>query len=262
MLIKLIKHDIKSSYRELFPLYMGLLLFSVIAALSVNPDREWLSVVTILPFIALFIATTVILTLTIIKLFTNRMFSKEGYLTFTLPVTTLQTFMSKLITALIWTLLTFFVYLLATGLFTGIWVTLNWTNLQFAINEYYRNILATLPWSKIIPEVIRLFSLSLPQIIISIIYSGALMLITVVFVNTSYVSSKKLVVGIIVYLILNFIFNNISNNLIPDWLLVYENIGYNINWTYYILSIVYNLLISIGLISLSVWLNDHKLELE
>ncbi len=262
MLIKLIKHDIKSSYRELFPLYMGLLLFSVIAALSVNPEREWLSFVTILPFFALFIATTVILTLTVIKLFTNRLYSKEGYLTFTLPVTTLQTFMSKLITALIWTLLTFFVYLLATALFTGIWVAVNWTNVQYAINVYYKNFLETLPWSKIIPEVIRLFSLSLPQIIISIIYSGALMLITVVFVNTSYVSSKKLVVGIIVYLILNFIFNNISNNLIPDWILVNENIGYNINWTYYILSIVYNLLISIGLISLSVWLNDHKLELE
>lgn len=262
MLIKLIKHDIKSSYRELFPLYMGLLLFSVIAALSVNPEREWLSFVTILPFFALFIATTVILTLTVIKLFTNRLYSKEGYLTFTLPVTTLQTFMSKLITALIWTLLTFFVYLLATALFTGIWVAVNWTNVQYAINVYYKNFLETLPWSKIIPEVIRLFSLSFPQIIISIIYSGALMLITVVFVNTSYVSSKKLVVGIIVYLILNFIFNNISNNLIPDWILVNENIGYNINWTYYILSIVYNLLISIGLISLSVWLNDHKLELE
>ena len=262
MLIKLIKHDIKSSYRELFPLYMGLLLFSVIAALSVNPEREWLSFVTILPFFALFIATTVILTLTVIKLFTNRLYSKEGYLTFTLPVTTLQTFMSKLITALIWTLLTFFVYLLATALFTGIGVAVNWTNVQYAINVYYKNFLETLPWSKIIPEVIRLFSLSLPQIIISIIYSGALMLITVVFVNTSYVSSKKLVVGIIVYHILNFIFNNISNNLIPDWILVNENIGYNINWTYYILSIVYNLLISIGLISLSVWLNDHKLELE
>lgn len=41
MLIKLIKHDIKSSYRDLFPLYMGLLLFAVIAAVSVNPEREW-----------------------------------------------------------------------------------------------------------------------------------------------------------------------------------------------------------------------------
>ena len=261
MLIKLIKHDIKSSYRDLFPLYLGLLLFAVIAAVSVNPEREWLSVVTILPFFALFIATTVILTITVIKLFTNRLFSKEGYLTFTLPVTTLETFMSKIITAVLWTFLTFLVYVLATSLFTGIWVALNWNNVQYVLNEY-RPYWDSIPWNTIIPEVLRLISISLPQVIASFVYSSALMLVSVVFVNTSYVTSKKLAIGIVVYLVLNFVFSNLYTNIFSDWIIYKDNFDFEINWLMYFVDFLYFSLISVGLITLAVWLNDHKLELE
>lgn len=261
MLIKLIKNDIKSSYRELFPLYMGLLLFAVIAAVSVNPEREWLSVVTVLPFFALFIATSVILTLTIIKLFTNRLYSNEGYLTFTLPVTTLQTFMAKIITASIWILLTIAVYILATSLFAGLWTLLNWNMIE---GEFVRfaYIWDKIPWNTIIPEAIRLFSISLPQTLVGILYTCSMILITVVFVNSSYVSNKKLLIGIIVYLVLNFIFNNINANLMTDWLTYTDSNSFEINWLMYALDLLYFGLISIGLIAGSVWLNDHKLELE
>lgn len=261
MLIKLIKNDIKSSYRELFPLYMGLLLFAVIAAVSVNPEREWLSVVTVLPFFALFIATSVILTLTIIKLFTNRLYSNEGYLTFTLPVTTLQTFMAKIITASIWILLTIAVYILATSLFAGLWTLLNWNMIE---GEFVRfaYIWDKIPWNTIIPEAIRLFSISLPQTLVGILYACSMILITVVFVNSSYVSNKKLLIGIIVYLVLNFIFNNINANLMTDWLSYTDLNAFEINWLMYALDLLYFGLISIGLIAGSVWLNDHKLELE
>jgi hypothetical protein len=261
MLIKLIKHDIKSSYRELFPLYAGLLLFALIAALSVNPDREWLSVVTVLPFFALFIATSVILTLTIIKLFTNRLYSKEGYLTFTLPVSTLETFMSKIITATLWIFLTLIVYFLATSLFAGLWTTLNWSLIQveFVRFEYYWN---QIPWSTIIPEALRILSISLPHMLINILFGCSLILITVVFVNTSYVTSKKLLIGIIVYLVLNFIINNINANFMVDWLIYNDNFSFEVNWLMYALDLLYFGLISIGFIAGSIWLNDHKLELE
>lgn len=261
MLIKLIKNDIKSSYRELFPLYAGLCLFAIIAAISVNPKREWLSIVTVLPFFALFIATSVILTLTIIKLFTNRLYSKEGYLTFTLPVSTFETFMSKIITAGIWILLTMVIYIVATSLFAGLWTLLNWDmiKVEFVRFEYIWN---QIPWNEIIPEIIKLFTISLPQTIIGIVYTCSMILITVVFVNTSYVSNKKLLIGIIVYLVLNFIFNNINSNILSDWLLYQENYGFEVNWLMYGLDLLYYGLISVGLIAGSIWLNDHKLELE
>jgi len=261
MLIKLIKHDIKSSYRELFPLYIGLCLFAVIAAISVNPEREWLSVVTVLPFFALFIATSVILTLTIIKLFTNRLYSKEGYLTFTLPVSTFETFLSKIVTAGIWVLLTLLVYLIATSLFAGLWTLLNWNMIKVEFVRY-AYIWDQIPWNTIIPEAIRIFGITLPQTLVNILYACSMILITVVFVNTSYVSNKKLLIGIIVYLVLNFIFNNINSNILADWLIYKDNYGFEINWLMYILDIVYFGLISVGLIAGSIWLNDHKLELE
>lgn len=261
MLIKLIKHDIKSSYRDLFPLYLGLLLFAVIAGVSAKPNSEWISIVTILPFFALFVATTVILSLTIIKLFTKRLYSNEGYLTFTLPVTTLQTFMSKIITASLWTLLTLIVYALASSLFAGIWLSLNWNFLQIEIKEF-EHLISSIPWKTIIPDILYLSSISFPQAIVSFIYSSSLILTSVVFVNTSYVHNKKLAIGIVVYLILNFVFNNLLSNLTTDWLLFNENIGYQINWSMYVINFIYFTSVSVGLISLSIWLNDHKLELE
>lgn len=260
MLIKLIKHDLKSSYRDLFPLYAGLLLFALIAAISVNPNRQWLSVVTVLPFVALFIATSVILSLTIIKLFTSRLYSREGYLTFTLPVSTLDTFLSKIITATLWIFLTLFVYALASSLFALIWTYVNWGLIEpeFVRFEAYWNMI---DWSTLIPEALRLISLSLPHMLINLFFGSTLMLVTVVFVNTSYVTSKKLLIGIIVYLVLSFIFNNINVNLMSDWLIYNNNYGFDINWTLYILDLIYFGVISVGLLAGSIWLNDHKLEL-
>jgi hypothetical protein len=261
MLIKLIKHDIKSSYRDLFPLYAGLLLFALIAAISVNPEREWLSVITVLPFFALFIATSVILTLTIIKLFTNRLYSKEGYLTFTLPVSTLETFLSKIITATLWILLTLFVYFLATSLFAGLWTYLNWSliEVEFVRFEVYWN---QIPWNTIIPAALRVISISLPHMFVNILFGCSLILITVVFVNTSYITNNKLLIGIIVYLVLSFIFNNININFMSDWLIYKDNLVFEVNWLMYALDLIYFGLISIGFIAGSIWLNDHKLELE
>ncbi len=60
MLMKLVKHDIKSSYRELLPLYMGLLLFALISSLSISEKNQWLGIITVIPFFALIIATSVI----------------------------------------------------------------------------------------------------------------------------------------------------------------------------------------------------------
>ncbi len=42
MLIKLIKHDLIASYRDLLPMYAGLILFAIVGAISLNPEVEWL----------------------------------------------------------------------------------------------------------------------------------------------------------------------------------------------------------------------------
>ncbi len=261
MLIKLIKNDMKSSYRELFPLFMGLLLFSIIAAVSVNQEREWLSIVTVLPFFALFIATAVILTLTIIKLFANRLYSREGYLTLTLPVSTFKTFLSKILTAMIWILLTSLVVMLALTLFVGIVSIINWSEIR-NLSIQYKEIWSQINFEIIIPQILRFIGITFPQVIINIIYVCSLILFSVVITNTSFVSKNKLAVGIIVYLILNFIFNNVNTNLFNDWIIFTGNTSFEIIWSVYLLDFLYFGIISAGLISGAIWLNDHKLELE
>lgn len=261
MLMKLVKHDIKSSYRELLPLYMGLLLFALISSLSISDKNQWLGIITVIPFFALIIATSVILTLTTIKLFSNRLYSKEGYLTHTLPVSTLETFLSKIVTAIIWILLTSLVLLLAILIFGGI-LSLRYWALTPSFPIEFRAFISRIDLGTLIPEILKFLVISFPQIIINIIYTCSVILIAVVIANTSYVSKNKLAVGIIVYLVINFIFSNLNNNFISDWLWFEQNNGFDLNWTNYIIDFIYNAVVSTGLIYCSIWLNDHKLELE
>ena len=261
MLISLIKNDLKSSYRELFPLYLGLIVFAVLSAISINYQSGWFILVTIMPFVGLFVATIVILIITIIKLFTERLYSHEGYLTFTLPVSTLDIFLSKIITIIIWVTITILVYLLAVVIFGGILALMNWSDFNISFNDFLID-LRSISWSDVLMEALRVLAISIPQFIVSIAYASALILLVIVFVNTSFISQHKLVIAIVLYLVVSFILGLPRTYVFGNWLTTTSIQSVNIEWVNYSISIIYNLLITIGLIAGSVWLNDHKLELE
>ncbi|MEA5027150.1 MAG: hypothetical protein VB012_05805 [Erysipelotrichaceae bacterium] len=258
--MNLVKHDLRASYRDLFPLYIGLLCFAILAAFTIRNDN-WLSIITVLPFFGLFIATIVILVITVIKLFTSRLYSKEGYLTFTLPVSTLDIFISKIITAFIWIILTTFVYLLASVIFGGILSLLNWNSIKEMIGQYtiYWN---RINWSLFISGFLKMMALALPQLLVSIAYGCSIILVAVVVVNTSYVSKYKLAIGILIWLGISIILSIPRGYFENEWIINYSNYSVTIQWKDYFITLIYNLLAVIGLISGAVWLNDHKLELE
>ena len=86
MLRKLVKHDILSTYRDFAGLYMGMFAFAILAALSINMDRDgYLIGISVFLLTGFSIATAVVTFVSIIRLFGRRMFTSEGYLTLTLP---------------------------------------------------------------------------------------------------------------------------------------------------------------------------------
>jgi len=261
VLISLIKNDLKSSYRELFPLYLGLIIFAILSSLSINYQIGLFSMVTVMPFVGLFIGTIVILIITIVKLFTTRLYSNEGYLTFTLPVSTLDIFLAKIITVIIWVVVTILVYMLAVGIFGGILTLMNWSDIQVAMNQY-RHYWQSISWSSFSMEALRAIAISLPQFIASIAYASALFLLVVVFANTSFIAKHKLAVAVVLYLVVSFILGLPKTYVFGDWLTATGNYNFSIDWIKYSLSLIYDLLITVGLLAGSVWLNDHKLELE
>ncbi|MGT2847189.1 hypothetical protein [Streptococcus massiliensis] len=136
MFRKLLKYEFKNVNKWYLGLYGMMLLLSVLigALFSINFNHFHGSISTfsiaaqasenhaiLLFFFALsffgILSTLFISTLfLIIRRFKNNIYGREGYLTLTLPVNEHQIILSKLIAALIWTLLSFLTFLLSIAI--------------------------------------------------------------------------------------------------------------------------------------------------
>lgn len=104
MLGKLIKYDLKALARILAPLWGVLLVMGVIFGISIRSDLNGMNVMIMLSLIVIFavmVAIFVMNVIVVIQRFWKGLLQEEGYLMFTLPVTTRSLILSKVISALI-----------------------------------------------------------------------------------------------------------------------------------------------------------------
>lgn len=110
MLGKLLKHELRATSKYLVPLYLILMLLSVLNRLALTGDLfhgslklipGFMVMAYVLSIIAVIVVTFVIM---VIRFYKNLM-SDEGYLMFTLPVKPIQLINSKLIIAIGWNIL-------------------------------------------------------------------------------------------------------------------------------------------------------------
>ncbi len=107
MLSKLMKYDIRSTWRDFAGVYLSIILGVLIIPQLFNHFSY--GVVNLLAgFIGtgIIIATIVVMIVTLFRIFNTNVFSKEGYLTMTLPVTPTQIVVSKLLVSTMWIVLT------------------------------------------------------------------------------------------------------------------------------------------------------------
>ena len=118
MLSKLIKYDIKSTWRDFTGIYLSILLGVIILPFIFNNINNNFIVVTG-GFIAfgIIIAVIVITIISLFKIFNTNIYSKEGYLTLTLPVTSRQILTSKLIVSTMWIVSTMLVSVIGLLIF-------------------------------------------------------------------------------------------------------------------------------------------------
>lgn len=111
MLGKLIKYEFKATGRTFLPLYGAILLVTLIHRLfgrntqGLYEELNKIGDFTTMALVALFIALGVVTLVMIIQRFQKNLLSDEGYLMFTLPVTTRSLILSKIIVAITWTVL-------------------------------------------------------------------------------------------------------------------------------------------------------------
>src|SRR5690554_6482756 len=106
MIFKLVKHELKASLSSLVGMFIALFVLAIVGPILLNINAEWLSAIVVLAGFALMIAVTVVTIMVIVNLFNKRTFGAQGYLNITLPITTNQLLLSKLITGIIISLLT------------------------------------------------------------------------------------------------------------------------------------------------------------
>jgi hypothetical protein len=118
MLSKLIKYDIRSTWRDFAGVYLSILLGVLILPPLFNHFNNAF-VNTIAGFIAtgIVIATIVVMIVTLFKIFNRNVLSKEGYLTMTLPVTSTQIVVSKLLVSTMWIVFTGIVSIIGICIF-------------------------------------------------------------------------------------------------------------------------------------------------
>ncbi len=107
MLGKLIKYDIRSTWRDFAGVYLSIFLGVIIVPQLFNHFTN--DVVNMLGGFmgtAIVISTIVIMIIMLFRIFNTNVFSKEGYLTMTLPVTSTQIVVSKLLVSTMWIVLT------------------------------------------------------------------------------------------------------------------------------------------------------------
>lgn len=107
MLGKIIKYDFKSMSRSMFPVFGAMIalsiLISVMIKFGVNVNALW-SIVTSLTFMV-FSGSLFLTIILIIQRFVKGLLRDEGYLSFALPVSTLEHVIAKMINLIIWSIL-------------------------------------------------------------------------------------------------------------------------------------------------------------
>lgn len=150
MLGKLIKHDFKSLSRVLLPTQLAVLGASILAtvgfSVTFHMDTSYVNegaFTNLLRIIAVFISGIMIMgiiaalflvTFIIFQRFYKSIMCDEGYLTFTLPVTTAEILWSKLITAVLWTLISLVTIFISANIF----ILFTTTGDSFTNYEFYQ----------------------------------------------------------------------------------------------------------------------------
>ena len=122
MLSKLLKYEFKATGRTYIGLYLAVLAAAALLGVSFRVPAFLVHTapiaVLMIVYLALVVAVVVITVLTIVQRFTRNLLGHEGYLMHTLPVSSAQLILSKLISSVVWTLCSLLFIVLSFGLFS------------------------------------------------------------------------------------------------------------------------------------------------
>jgi hypothetical protein len=119
MLGKLIKNEFKSNVHSIGMIYLVSAAAILTMLASYIADITWISALATIVLIATGLIAIVVTFISVVSNFKKTLYGDQGYLSFTLPVTSGQLLAAKTITSFCWMLLS---YLVAAGIFIGVYL--------------------------------------------------------------------------------------------------------------------------------------------
>ncbi|MBE5968484.1 MAG: hypothetical protein E7255_16280 [Lachnospiraceae bacterium] len=118
MLKKLLKHELKATSRYLVPLFLVLFLFTILNKITLGLDIfkglfKIIPGITFTGYVLSLIAIVVVTFVILVIRFYKNLTSEEGYLMFTIPAKSNQLVNSKLLIAMLWTILSILAVILS-----------------------------------------------------------------------------------------------------------------------------------------------------
>ncbi|MFA6800682.1 MAG: hypothetical protein WCR19_01085 [Acholeplasmataceae bacterium] len=204
MLSKLIKHEFKSSYRNYLPVYVGIILVSLVMYFGLKGDSIETALYALLIAVILIIVLYVLVFVNVMKSLGERIFGHPGYLLFTVPAQTKDIVLSRVIVNFLWIVVSTLIGAIPLLLFVG-YIDQVVTS---SVGGEFSNLLGDFALSligiesdasmfdKVISVVLRVFDFLQIIAVIFIAYTVS---------NTIYHGDKKKLIGFIIFFALTYI---------------------------------------------------------
>lgn len=237
LFFKLCKIELKHTWRRFMPLYVVLILYSFFMCLdgfySFVEDEEafrfMLNIFSVLSLVLIITSTmvTFFAIVSIINNFIRSMFGREAYLTHTLPVSSIQLMLSKLVIAVFWIAISYVSSELVVRAFFGTGLIFNGEiNFGYSTSEVWR--------------ISSLCNISVLQLFF-----------VITLVHSCYFHKNRFIIGVIIYFLIKYVETRI-------WAFL---LNFSFLSSYFVQAIL-----AIGLFGLyffaTCYLLDHKLEVE
>lgn len=252
MFLKLWKYEIKCSYRTYLLLYAILLLLPFF----MNVNMQILSTLSVILYSVMIIITLVMTFVLIIRNYNQSMFSRAGYLTMTLPVSSNKILLVKILNATLWFILSYIVIALSVILITTRIGEISFGDLFEIFGQVFRNVTFE-TWVYLLEFTV-----------------GMLQMVTMIYMilnitHTNYIRKHRGIIGIAIFIVLEIILSYVNG-------LLYTNGGasiftflfsantatlnYSSNTLY--ITLLEDLVLLVLFYFGASYLLDHKLELE
>lgn len=242
-MLKLIKYELIGSYRQYLLTFLLFLIGCIVIPLLPSGMGEVASGFFMLALFGIAISIFVNFILT----FNNSMFKRPGYLTLTLPVTSNQLIISKVIGAFIWSAIAGIVLLIGLSILMVILTNASFGVLFKALGELIREL------SQHIPMLLRELSI----MVVSTVSLVLSLYFTVTLTHTRFIPKYKTFIGIAGYFIVSMILGYIlSAPVVSNFILSLDAMGY------FLVQMLVNVVMIVGFFFGTKYLIDTQIEVE